>query len=165
MWTLGRSTSSPESYQVASQPAVPSLPRPGILAYASGLTSGFPINGYPHCTNARPKLSLKMRILCLVSVFGIVGSTISPTPTADSYFTKEASIAKTGLLANIGPDGSKSSGAKVCHKHRRNTPIDAVSVWSSHCQSEYRQPELFVHLGPRLVTGIQNYCGSIHLWI
>jgi len=160
MWSLGRSMGSPGSYQ-ASQFAV--LPR--ILTYASGLTSDFPINGYPHCTNARPKPSLKMRILCLASVFGIVGSTISQSANVDSYFTKETPIAQAGLLANIGPDGSKSSGAKVCRKHRRNTRINTVSVWGRHCQSKYRRPELFVHLGPRLVTGIQGYCRSIHSWI
>lgn len=161
MWTLGRSTSSPGSYQPASQFAV--LPR--ILAYASGLTSDFPIDGYPHCINSPPKSSLKIRILCLSSVFGIVGSTISQPLSAPSYFTKEAPIAEAGLLANIGPDGSKSSGANVCRKHRRNTRIDPVSVWDRHCQSEYRRPGLSVHLGPRLVTGIQGYCRSIHSWI
>lgn len=158
MWSPGRSTSSPD---LPSQFAV--LPR--ILAYASGLTSDFPVDGYPRCTNARPKPSLKTRILCLASVFGIVGSIVSQPLTADSYFTKEAPIAKAGLLANIGPDGSKSSGANVCRKNRLNAPIDPVSVRDRHCQSEYRQPELFVHLGPRLVTGIQGYCRSIHSWI
>ena len=163
MWTLGRSTSSPESYQAASQFAV--LPR--ILAYASGLTSDFPIDGYPHCTNTRSKPSLKTRILCFASVFGIVGSTISQPLTASSYFTKEVPIAEAGLLANIGPDGSKSSGARVRRKHRRNMRIDSdpISAWGRHCQSEYRRPELSVHLGPRLVTGIQGYCRSIHSWI
>lgn len=33
--------------------------------------------------------------------------------TVDSYIGKESPIAKAGLLANIGPDGSKSSGASV----------------------------------------------------
>lgn len=158
MWTLGRSTSSPESYQAPSQ--FPVLPR--VLSYASGLTSDFPIDGYPHCTD---KPSLKIRILCLASVFGIVGSTISQPLTAPSYFTKEVPIARAGLLANIGPGGSKSSGANVCRKHRRNKPADPVSVWDSHCQSEYHQPELSVHLGPRLVTGIQGYSRSIYSWI
>jgi glucoamylase len=31
----------------------------------------------------------------------------------DSYLASEAPIAKAGLLANIGPSGSKSSGAKA----------------------------------------------------
>jgi hypothetical protein len=33
--------------------------------------------------------------------------------TIDSYIAMEEPIAKAGLLANIGPDGSKSSGAAV----------------------------------------------------
>ena len=33
--------------------------------------------------------------------------------SADDYVKSEGPIAKAGLLANIGPDGSKSSGAKV----------------------------------------------------
>jgi hypothetical protein len=110
MWGLRQFTTLPESYHDASQFA--SLPR--VLAYASGLTSDFPaINAYPRCTYARSKPSLKMRLLCLASVFGLVGTVISEPATADSYFGKESPIAKAGLLANIGPDGKKSSGAKV----------------------------------------------------
>jgi glucoamylase len=55
-----------------------------------------------------------MRILCLASVIGLVGSAISQPANADSYFGTESPIAKAGLLANIGPNGAKSSGAKVC---------------------------------------------------
>ena len=32
----------------------------------------------------------------------------------DQYVATESPIAKAGLLANIGPSGSKSAGAKVC---------------------------------------------------
>ena len=110
MWTLGRSTNLPESPQFGGVPR--------ILAYASGLTSDFPLDGYPYCTSTdtRQKPSLKMRILCLASVFGLVGSTISQASTADSYFATESPIAKAGLLANIGRNGAKSSGANVCRK-------------------------------------------------
>ena len=31
----------------------------------------------------------------------------------DAYIAKESPVARAGLLANIGPDGAKSSGAKV----------------------------------------------------
>jgi hypothetical protein len=103
----------PESHHVT--PQFGDIPR--ILAYASGLTSDFPLDGHPHCTDARPKPSLKMRILCLASLFGLVGSVISQAPTgADKYFTTESPIAKAGLLANIGRNGAKSSGANVCRK-------------------------------------------------
>jgi hypothetical protein len=110
MWGLRQFAMLPESYHDASQFA--SLPR--MLAYASGLTSDFPtINEYPSCTYARSKPSLKMRLLCLAGVFGLVGTAISEPATADSYFAKESPIAMAGLLANIGPNGKKSSGAKV----------------------------------------------------
>ncbi len=110
MWGLRQFAMLPESYHDASQLAM--LPR--MLAYASGLTSDFPtINAYPRCTHARTKPSLKMRLLCLASVFGLVGTAVFEPTTANSYFNKESSIAKAGLLANIGPDGTKSSGAKV----------------------------------------------------
>lgn len=59
--------------------------------------------------------SLKMRLFRLASVFGFMGTAIFEPTTADSYFQKESTIAKAGLLANIGPDRKKSSGAKVCH--------------------------------------------------
>jgi hypothetical protein len=111
MWGLRQFATLPESYHDASHFA----PLPRMLAYASGLTSDFPtINAYPRCTYA-PKPSLKMRLLCLASVFGLVGTAISEPATADSFFGKEPPIAKAGLLANIGPNGKKSSGAKVRH--------------------------------------------------
>ncbi|KAH9042003.1 glucoamylase [Lactarius pseudohatsudake] len=53
-----------------------------------------------------------MRILCLASVFGLLGSAISQPASADAYFSTELPLAKAGLLANIGPSGAKSSGAK-----------------------------------------------------
>ena len=92
-------------------PQLASLPR--FLAYASGLTDNLPSNAPPRCTHVRPKPSLKMRLLCLASVFGFVGTSISPPSNASSYFSTESPIAKAGLLANIGPNGAKSSGAKV----------------------------------------------------
>jgi len=111
MWGLRQFATQPESYHDASQSA--SLP--SMLAYASGLADDFPtMNAYPGCTYARSNPSLKMRLLCLASVIGLVGTAISePSTTADSYFGKESPIAKAGLLANIGPDGAKCHGAKV----------------------------------------------------
>ena len=37
----------------------------------------------------------------------------SPCETVDSYITTESPIAKAGVLANIGPNGARSMGAKV----------------------------------------------------
>jgi hypothetical protein len=129
MWGLRQFALLPESYHDATQ--FGTLPR--LLAYASGLTPDFPtINAYPSCTYARSKPSLKMRLLCLASVVGLVGTAISEPSAADSYFGKESPIAKAGLLANIGPDGKKSSGAKV---RRITLALFALlipnSVW--HC--------------------------------
>jgi hypothetical protein len=101
----------PEPHHDASQFAL--LPR--MLAYASGLTSDFPISAHPCRTQASPKPSLKMRLLCIASAFGLVGTSIFQPTNVDSYFGKESPVAKTGLLANIGPNGTKSSGAKVHH--------------------------------------------------
>lgn len=112
----------PATYNDASQLA--SLPR--FLAYASGLTNDLPPNAPPRCTHVRPKPSLKMRLLCLASVFGFVGTSISPPSNASSFFSTESPIAKAGLLANIGPNGAKSSGAKVRH----TTPAYCVPLIS-----------------------------------
>jgi glucoamylase len=54
-----------------------------------------------------------MRLLCLASVFGLVGTSVSQPANAASYFNTESPIANAGLLANIGPNGTKSSGAKA----------------------------------------------------
>jgi hypothetical protein len=66
---------------------------------------------YPHRSHVRLKPSLKMRILSFASVFGLLGSAVSPS--ADTYLNAELPVAKAGLLANIGPSGSKSYGAEV----------------------------------------------------
>ena len=38
---------------------------------------------------------------------------IAQSTSVDSYISTESPIAKAGLLANIGPSGAKSNGAKV----------------------------------------------------
>jgi glucoamylase len=43
--------------------------------------------------------------------FSLAGVAYAQANAADTYFTTEVPIAKTGVLANIGPSGSKSSGA------------------------------------------------------
>ena len=71
---------------------------------------------YPYRTHtrSRSKPTLNMRILGLATLFSLLGSAISQSTLADAYFSTELPIAKAGLLANIGPTGAKSSGAKVC---------------------------------------------------
>ncbi|KAJ3536836.1 hypothetical protein NM688_g6784 [Phlebia brevispora] len=46
----------------------------------------------------------------LLSLLGAVGSCLAQT-NVNSYVASESAFAKAGLLANIGPSGSKSSGA------------------------------------------------------
>lgn len=43
----------------------------------------------------------------------LLATALAQTAIVDSYIATEFPIAKAGLLANIGPAGSKSSGAKV----------------------------------------------------
>ncbi|ETW81510.1 glycoside hydrolase family 15 protein [Heterobasidion irregulare TC 32-1] len=54
-----------------------------------------------------------MRLLQFtVAALGLVNGVLSQSSTADAYVASESPIAKAGLLANIGPNGSKSQGAK-----------------------------------------------------
>lgn len=65
----------------------------------SSIDRGFP----PLCT---------MRVCALPGVLlAISGLRVFAQESVDSYLAAEAPIAKAGLLANIGPSGSKSSGA------------------------------------------------------
>ncbi|KAH8828103.1 glucoamylase [Flagelloscypha sp. PMI_526] len=45
--------------------------------------------------------------------FGLVALGVTAQTSVDSYIATESPIAKAGLVANIGPSGSKSSGAKA----------------------------------------------------
>ena len=49
----------------------------------------------------------------LTLIFGLLyaGVAWAQSGTVDAYYATESAIAKSGLLANIGPSGSKSSGA------------------------------------------------------
>ena len=136
---------------------------PSMFAYATGITSDFSINSNPRCTHIRPKPSLKKRLLCLAGIFGLISTTITQSDTAGAYFKSELPIAKAGLLANIGPNGADSSGAKV---YVRIAPDTArtypPSVWDCDCEPEYQRSRLFVYLGPRLVACVQSYCRSIY---
>ncbi|KAF9046528.1 glucoamylase [Panaeolus papilionaceus] len=54
-----------------------------------------------------------MRYLQLLSFISLAASVWSQSTVVDKYVATESPIAKAGLLANIGPSGSKSSGAKA----------------------------------------------------
>lgn len=53
--------------------------------------------------------------LSVAYVLGLIGVVFAQS--VDSYVNSETPIAKAGLLANIGPSGSKASGAKVCRSY------------------------------------------------
>lgn len=53
-----------------------------------------------------------MRLVLLHLLF--YGAVVLASPSVvDSYAAQQSPIAKAGVLANIGPSGSKSAGAKV----------------------------------------------------
>ena len=52
-----------------------------------------------------------MRFTLLAAIVAL--AVAASADTADDYVQSEGPIAKDGMLANIGPDGSKASGAKV----------------------------------------------------
>ncbi|TFY52909.1 hypothetical protein EVG20_g10351 [Dentipellis fragilis] len=52
-----------------------------------------------------------MRFVCFAAALGAAAQALAQT-SVDSYIATESPIAKAGLLANIGPDGSKAQGAK-----------------------------------------------------
>ncbi|KAF8641347.1 hypothetical protein AX16_010045 [Volvariella volvacea WC 439] len=53
-----------------------------------------------------------MRLFSLLSVFGLCASAVAQSSIED-FIAFEKPIAKAGILANIGPSGSKSQGAKA----------------------------------------------------
>lgn len=55
-----------------------------------------------------------MRSLILTGL-AFVGAVCAQSSAVTSFLATEVPIAKAGMLANIGPSGSKASGAKVCN--------------------------------------------------
>ena len=58
-----------------------------------------------------------MRFSFLVSWAALAVGAYAQSSSADAYVASESPIAKAGVIANIGPSGSKSSGAKVSGGH------------------------------------------------
>ncbi|KAI0357455.1 glucoamylase [Trametes cingulata] len=54
-----------------------------------------------------------MRFTLLTSLLGLALGAFAQSSAADAYVASESPIAKAGVLANIGPSGSKSNGAKA----------------------------------------------------
>ncbi|QRV93216.1 glycoside hydrolase family 15 protein [Ceratobasidium sp. AG-Ba] len=84
--------------------------------------------------------------------------------TVDSFVTSETTVAKAGLLANIGPDGAKDQGAKsgvVIASPSTSNP-DYVYAWTRDSSLVFK---LLVdqYIGGRdttLLTQIQNWVAS-----
>lgn len=67
--------------------------------------------------------------------------TLLPMDTVDSYIERQFPIGTAGILANIGPDGARSFGAKVSWHatilyHQILTLLNS-QVRSCHCQSKH----------------------------
>ena len=57
-----------------------------------------------------------MRLFAALSAIGLCASVAdTQSGTVEQYISSEGPAAKAGLLANIGPNGAKSSGAFVNH--------------------------------------------------
>ena len=54
-----------------------------------------------------------MRLILLSVLCHYGAAVLAQSTVVNSFVATESPIAKAGLLANIGPSGSKSSGAKV----------------------------------------------------
>lgn len=69
-----------------------------------------------HVLAARQEnFTLEMRLTLFTILCHCGTAVFAQSSVVDSYVATESPIAKAGLLANIGPSGSKSSGAKVCY--------------------------------------------------
>ncbi|KAI0771239.1 glucoamylase [Trametes elegans] len=73
-----------------------------------------------------------MRFTLLTTLVGLAVGAFAQSSSADAYVASESPIAKAGLLANIGPNGSKSSGAKagVVIASPSNSNPDYLYTWT-----------------------------------
>jgi len=86
-------------------------------------------------------------------------ATTAQNSVVDAFVAREGPIAKAGLLANIGPSGSKSQGAKVCRLVESNALMLTLffPVRSRHCESEQVEPRLRLHMDARRRLGSQGH--------
>ena len=85
------------------------LHRQTLLAYKTTGRQAF--KNDPPLFGGLRRRAMRLFILSTLSLIAVAGAKPS---IVESYIVKESPIAKAGLLANIGPFGSKSHGAKVC---------------------------------------------------
>jgi hypothetical protein len=65
------------------------------------------------CNSLRYTFPQAMQWRSLIPTLGICASVFAQSSTVEHYITTESPIAKAGVLANIGANGVKSSGAYV----------------------------------------------------
>ena len=69
----------------------------------------------------------KMKLLALAGLGSLLTSVLGQSTSVTSYIASESPIAKAGLLANIGPSGAKSSGAKASPSPAKVAPTISSS--------------------------------------
>ncbi|TFK45167.1 glucoamylase [Crucibulum laeve] len=107
---------------------------------------------------------MRFSLLSILFGLGSVASVWGQTNTAEAFFASESPIAKTGLLANIGPSGSKSSGAKsgvVIASPSRSSP-DYLYTWTRDSALVFLAivNQYTLGLDNSLRSQIDNYVGA-----
>ena len=93
----------------------------------------------------------------LLSMLGLCSVIFAQLTTVrvDQYVATEYPIAKEGLLANIGPSGAKSSGAKVSVSRQTAflTSSFVLVAWRGHRESQYDGSKLCFYVDKRFLAG------------
>ncbi|EIM83582.1 glucoamylase [Stereum hirsutum FP-91666 SS1] len=100
---------------------------------------------------------LQVASLCV----GLVSSVWAQSSTAEAYIASESPIAKANLLANIGPSGSKSQGAKagVVIASPSNTNPNYLFTWTRDSSLVFKAiiDQFVLGLDSSLESQIQNF--------
>ncbi|KIY48876.1 glucoamylase [Fistulina hepatica ATCC 64428] len=104
-----------------------------------------------------------LRLLAL-SCFLLLHSIWAQSATIDEYIATESPIAKAGLLANIGPDGSLSSGAKsgVVIASPSSSDPDYLYTWTRDSSLVFKWiiDQVTLGLDTSLRSEIDNFVGA-----
>ncbi|PFH46727.1 carbohydrate-binding module family 20 protein [Amanita thiersii Skay4041] len=92
------------------------------------------------------------------------GLTWGQSSTADAYYASESPVAKTNLLANIGPSGSKSQGAKagIVIASPSTTNPNYLFTWTRDSALVFKViiDQFTLGLDTSLRSQIDNYVGA-----
>lgn len=137
----------------------------GLLTY-SGFTYKSQVDDSKNFIFTSLKFSsishVDMRPISLLYGLGLTVSAWAQSGSIEAYIASESPIAKAGVLANIGPNGSKSQGAKVYSRFRdsvlREVNLNGLSLGGrGHCQSQHVRSRLPVHMDARFRPRIQGH--------